>query len=161
MTPDRIEKSAVLPAPLERAWHAVSDAQQFGTWFGAEFDGPFEAGRVLRARISPTKVDPDVAKLQEPYAGMPFDFAVDAVEPMRRIVFRWHPHAVDAQAVRDEPMTTLTFTLEDADRGTRLTIVESGFDRVAADRREAAYAANAGGWEHQLRLVSKFVDVPG
>ncbi len=160
MSPDAFEKTTVLPAPLERVWHAVSDAQQLGTWFGAEFDGPFEAGRRLRAKIVPTRVDPEVAKMQEPFAGTPFEFVVDVVEPMRRIVFRWHPCAVDPASVAEEPMTMLTFTFEEADRGTRLTIVESGFSRVAEGRRAEAFAAESGGWDHQLRLIRKFVDVP-
>ena len=41
---DRIEKTVLLRAPLARVWRAVSDAKEFGTWFGVEFDGPFVAG---------------------------------------------------------------------------------------------------------------------
>ena len=40
---DRIEKKVLLRAPRERVWHAISDARQFGSWFGVEFDGPFAA----------------------------------------------------------------------------------------------------------------------
>ena len=41
---DRIEKSAVLHAPLERVWHAISDSAQFGTWFGMAIDEPVRRG---------------------------------------------------------------------------------------------------------------------
>ena len=41
---DRIEKSAVLHAPLERVWNAVGDSAQFGTWFGMAIDQPFVEG---------------------------------------------------------------------------------------------------------------------
>ena len=44
MTPDRIEKTILLHAPLERVWRAVSDATQFVIWSGVAFDGPFTAG---------------------------------------------------------------------------------------------------------------------
>ncbi len=70
---DRIEKTVLLRAPLARVWRAVSDAKEFGTWFGVEFDGPFVAGARVTGRIVPTKVDPEVAKMQQPYAGMPFE----------------------------------------------------------------------------------------
>jgi len=159
---DRIVKQAILPAPRERVWHAIADADNFGTWFGAEFDGPFEAHRKLNGRIRPTRMDPEIAKLQEPHAGMPFAFHVDGVESHRRISFRWHPYPLaQAADLAREPMTTITFELEDADKGTRVTITESGFDQLEAARRDAAHAANDAGWDHQLRLLRKFVDVPG
>lgn len=162
MSRDRIEKQAVLRAPRERVWQAVSDAAKFGEWFGVAFDGPFEAGKRVTGHIVPTRVDHEVAKLQKPYEGTPFEFTVEAIEPERRIVFRWHPFAIDKSVdYSHEPMTRITFALEEVDRGTRLTITETGFDALPAARREAAYAANEGGWTHQLRLVGKYVDVPG
>ena len=33
--------------------------------------------------MTPTRVDPAVAKMQEPYAGMAFDYTVDRIEPMQ------------------------------------------------------------------------------
>jgi uncharacterized protein YndB with AHSA1/START domain len=158
IVPDRIQKSALLRALLARVWSAVSDARQFGSWFGVEFDGPFVAGREVTGRIAPTTVDPEVAKLQEPHRGKPFAFTVERIEPMRRISFRWHPFAIDPKVdYSKEPTTLIVFALEEAEGGTRLTITESGFDALPAARREQAYRANEGGWEHQLRLVGRFV----
>lgn len=155
---DRIVKTTVLAAPLARVWAAVSDARQFGAWFGVEFDGPFAAGARLTGRIRPTTVDPEVAKLQEPHAGTPFHLVVDRVEPMHTFAFRWHPYAVGDVDVSQEPMTLVTFTLADAaEGGTSLTIVESGFDAIPLERRAAAFTANEGGWTHQLRLVAKYL----
>lgn len=60
---DRIEKQALLAAPLARVWEAVSNAGEFGTWFGVTFDGPFVAGRPLfgrEARVSASRVIPDI-----------------------------------------------------------------------------------------------------
>jgi uncharacterized protein YndB with AHSA1/START domain len=78
---DRIEKKVLLRAPRERVWRAISDSKQFGNWFGVEFDGPFVAGAHLTGRITPTKVDAEVAKSQEPYAGAPFECTIETVEP--------------------------------------------------------------------------------
>lgn len=161
MAKDRIEKQAVLDAPQERVWQAISDAGKFGEWFGVEFDGPFEAGREVTGRITPTRVDREVAKMQEPYAGMPFAFRVDAVEAPNRIVFRWHPFAIEKGVdYSAEPMTAVTLALAEMEEGTRVTITETGFDALPASRRDQAYAANEGGWTHQLRLLEKFVVVP-
>lgn len=158
MTADRIEKSVTLKAPVARVWRAVSDASEFGRWFGVAFDGPFVAGQRVTGRIVPTTVDPEVAKLQKPHEGKPFEFVVDRIEPMRRISFRWHPFAIDpAVDYSKEPMTLVAFELAEAGGGTRLAITESGFDGIPAARRAEAFAANDGGWAHQARLVEKYL----
>jgi uncharacterized protein YndB with AHSA1/START domain len=56
-----------------------------------------------------------------------------------------------------EPRTLVTFTLEDAPGGTRLTVVESGFDAVPAARRAEALRMNAQGWEAQMKNVERHV----
>ena len=63
---DRIEKSAVLRAPLSRVWAAISDAQQFGAWFGVALDGPFETGTRLHGRIVGT-----LERRLQRFAGLP------------------------------------------------------------------------------------------
>lgn len=160
MDTDRIVKTAVLAAPLARVWAAVSDSREFGAWFGAEFDGPFRPGERLSARIRPTTVDPEVAALQAPHDGTSFVVIVDTVDPLRRLAFRWHPYAVGPGACDDEPMTLVTFDLEPAGSGTRVTITESGFDRIPLARRAEAFTANEGGWTHQLRLIGLWVTRP-
>ena len=96
---DRIEKKVLLKAPRDRVWRAISDAKEFGTWFGVKFDGPFVAGKSVTGRIAPTQVDPNVAKMQEPYSGMKFDFTIDRIEPPRLLSFRWHPFAIDPRSI--------------------------------------------------------------
>lgn len=155
---DRIEKSVLLPQPRDRVWRAVSDAQQFGSWFGVAFDGPFASGARLTGKIVPTSVDPDIAKLQQPHAGKPFEFFVEQIQPQQRIAFRWHPFAIDPTVdYGSEPKTLIEFELQDKPGGTLLTITESGFDQVPASRREAAYQANDGGWAMQASLIRKFL----
>ena len=106
MSMDRIEKKIVLRAALERVWSAISEAEQFGKWFGVAFDGPFVAGARLTGRIMPTTVDPQVAKLQQPHEGKRFEFHVDRIEPMRSFSFRWHPYDIDPGVdCSQEPMT--------------------------------------------------------
>ncbi len=157
MTSDRIEKKVLLRAPRERVWRAVSDAAEFGRWFGARLDGPFVAGRTLRARIVPTEADADIAEQQKPYEGMEFEIRVEQVEPMRRLAFRWHPGAVEAIDAANDPTTLVTFELTDAPGGVLLTIVESGFDGIPLARRAQAFKENEGGWEAQTRLIEKYL----
>ena len=155
---DCIRKKILLRAPLERVWRAISDSREFGTWFGVELHGAFAAGAPITGTLVPTKADPEVAKLQEPYAGVAFQFEVDRIEPMRLFSFRWHPFAIDpgVDYSAEEP-TLVSFELEEAAGGTMLTVTESGFDRILLERRARAFAANEGGWEHQTKLVAKYL----
>jgi len=157
-TTDKIEKKVVLRAPRERVWNAISDSKQFGTWFGVDFDGPFVAGQRITGRMTPTKVDPEVAKMQQAYAGMKFDYTVDRIEPMRLFSFRWHPFAIDPKVdYSKEPTTLVMFELEEVTGGTQLTITETGFDSIPLERRAKAFAANEGGWAIQIELIGKYL----
>jgi len=147
-----------LRAPRERVWRALSDAKRFGAWFGVDFDAPFVAGAHLSGRITPTLVDAEVAKSQEPYAGKRFEWTVERIEPMTHISFRWHPFAMEAGVdYSQEPTTLIVFELEEVSEGTKLTISESGFDRIPLERRAKAFAANDQGWEAQARLIEKYL----
>jgi uncharacterized protein YndB with AHSA1/START domain len=155
---DQIEKQVLLRAPLERVWRAISDAKQFGSWFGVEFEGPFIAATRIIGKIVPTTVDPEVAARQKPNAGLAFEFSIDRIEPMRYFSFRWHPHAVDpAVDYSMEPTTLVAFELEEVSGGTLLTITESGFDRIPLARRATAFARNTEGWDAQATLIEKYL----
>jgi uncharacterized protein YndB with AHSA1/START domain len=158
MSTDRIEKTILLRAPQERVWRAISNAKEFGSWFGVAFDAPFAEGAHLTGKIVPTTVDAEVAKMQEPYSGKTFEWTVERIEPMRRISFRWHPYAVEEGVdYSKEPTTLIEFDLAEAAGGILLTITESGFDRIPLSRRAKAFAANEGGWEKQTQLIEKYL----
>jgi len=158
MDSSRIEKRIVLKATRERVWRAISDSACFGMWFGVEIDGPFVAGKKAGGRMAPTKVDPEVARLQGPYLGLPWHVVVERIEPMKLFSFRWHPHAIDpARDYSKEPMTLVTFELAEAEGGTLLTITESGFEQIPLNRRAKAVEANDGGWTHQTKLIEKYL----
>jgi uncharacterized protein YndB with AHSA1/START domain len=155
---DRIEKTITLRAPLSRVWRAITDSQEFGRWFGVRFQELFAAGRALTGTITPTEVDPEVAKLQEPYAGIAFDFLIERIEPMRLFSFRWHPGGVDPKVdYSKEPTTLVVFELREVPEGTVLKITESGFDQIPLERRAKAFSGNEAGWEHQTKLVARYL----
>jgi len=148
MNTDRIEKVTILKAPRSRVWRAISDAGEFGAWFGVEFDSPFAPGARMEGRITNP---PD-------YAGMAFTFVVDRIEPEHHFSYRWHPYAVDPSFdYSGEPMTLVEFQLEEVAGGTRLTVVESGFDSIPAARRAEALRMNTGGWEAQVGNIERYV----
>jgi uncharacterized protein YndB with AHSA1/START domain len=158
MNTDRIVKTVILKASRQRVWEAITDSRSFGTWFGVELDGPFVAGRETTGRIVPTQVDAEVAKRQESFRGTPWRAQVARLEPMNLFSFHWHPYAVDPTSdYSREPMTLVTFELQDAQDGILLTITESGFERLPAARRAQALESNTLGWGHQTRLIEKYL----
>ena len=149
---DRIEKQVVLRAPRARVWRALSDASEFGSWFGARLQGEFVAGKRVRGPVT-----------HPGYEHLTMDFTVERVEPERLLSFRWHPAAIDPQVdYSSEPTTLVEFRLEEVKEGTRLTIVESGFDKLPAARRGDAFRLNDGGWTQQIQNVQRHVSLqPG
>lgn len=159
MNTDRIEKSVVLRAPLDRVWRAISDAEQFGRWFGVRFDGPFVEGAAIGAAIAPTVVDDEVARRQEAHAGVRSIWQIVAIEPKRRFAYRWHPFAIDGEVdYESEPTTLVEFTLAETADGVLLTIVEPGFDAIPASRRSASFEANSQGWAIQTDMVRRYLE---
>ncbi|HYL35469.1 MAG TPA: SRPBCC family protein [Bryobacteraceae bacterium] len=157
-TVDRIEKQILLRAPLQRVWRALADSHQFGSWFGVKFDGAFTPGASVRGIIVPTSVDPEVAKAQKPYEGKPFEITIEQMEPQRVFAFRWHPFAVEPGVdYSSEPTTLIVFALEQAPEGVRLTVTESGFDRIPLARRAQAFTANEQGWTMVVKLIEKYL----
>ena len=144
---DRIEKTATLTAPRARVWHAIADARQFGEWFRVRLDGEFAVGATIRGNIT-----------YPGYEYITMEVVVERIEPERFFSYRWHPYAIDPKVdYSPEPMTLVEFTLEDAPGGTRLTIVESGFDGVPPSRRAEAFRMNSDGWNEQLQNIERYV----
>jgi hypothetical protein len=126
-----------------------------------DLDGGFTAGGRIKGRMRPSQADAEMAKLQEKYTGTPVELFIERIEPMRVFAFRWHPFALDnAIDYSKEPMTLVTFTLEPAEGGTNLTVVESGFDAVPIERRATAFEANEEGWSLMVHVIVKYVQQP-
>jgi uncharacterized protein YndB with AHSA1/START domain len=156
MTTDRIEKKILLRASRARVWRALTDAAEFGSWFGMKLDGPFVAGAMLGGIIVPTQADRSVAAQQKAFEGKPVSLQIEQIEPERLFSFRWHPFAVDPGVdYASEPTTLVAFELAEAPGGTLLTVTESGFDRIPLARRAQAFSSNEQGWAIQVTLIEK------
>lgn len=155
---NEIRKEITLKAPLSKVWAAISEAGQFGQWFGVRFDGPFKAGETLKGVIVPTAVNDEVAAMQKPYEGTPFEIVVDEITPRTRFSFYWHPYGVEKDYdYSQEPMTLCTFSLAEVPEGVRLVITETGFENIPLARRAQAFTANDGGWTAQTKLIEAYL----
>jgi len=144
---DRIEKQVFLRAPKSRVWRALTDPEEFGEWFKVKLDGPFLPGKPVAGRIT--------------YPGFEhliMNVLVERMEPETLFSFRWHPYAMGPEAdYAAEPTTLVEFRIEDAQGGTLLKLVESGFDQIPAARRAEAYRMNSGGWAEQMGNIQRHV----
>jgi len=156
---DRIEKTILLHAPRARVWRALTNASEFGEWFGVKFEGSaFRPGVRMRGVMAPTTAEPEVADKQKPYEGHPFEITIDRMEPERLFSFRWHPFAIDPNVdYSHEPTTLISFVLEPVGNDIKLTVTESGFDQIPLERRAKAFTANEGGWTMVVTLIEKYL----
>ncbi len=140
MSTDRIEKSIVLRAPRARVWRALVHPAEFSAWFGVALEGVFAPG----ARLTGRHMAPG-------HEHETMDFAVERVEPEHLLTYRWHPvvHEPGVDGV-PQPATLVEFHLVDVVEGTRLIVIESGFDGLPMARRAAALRVHDAGWVAQL-----------
>jgi uncharacterized protein YndB with AHSA1/START domain len=146
---NRIEKKLTLRAPQARVWRAISDATEFGTWFGMRLSGAFVAG----AQVHGTITDPPG------YESVDVLLLVERVEPESLLAYRWHPYAIDPNVdYSGEPTTLVEFRLATVAGGTELTVTESGFEHIPAHRRAEALRMNDGGWAEQVERIRRHVE---
>ena len=135
---DRIEKLVTLDAPRSRVWRALTDVTQFNQWFGMALGAPFVPGAEVK--------------------GNRITIWIESLDAEHFFSFRWHPYALEPGVdYSAEPTTLVTFTLEEVDGGTQLTIIESGFDAIPESRRASAFGMNTKGWNSQTEKLRKYL----
>ncbi len=149
-TADHVARTIDLRAPRARVWRAISSAKEFGTWFGLgeplHLEGDFVPGAKIIGRWQAG--DREVRELF---------CTIEMIEPERALSFRWVPYEVpEGDDPAKHPTTRIEFRLEDIEIGTRLTVVESGFSALPADKQYKR-AQNGEGWAVQLQSIAQHV----
>ncbi len=149
---DTIVRVVELKADPKRVWRAVADYREFGTWFRVELDQPFTPGGRSTGRMTYPGAE-----------GLGWLAYVETMDAPRRLVLRWHLDPVDADTseavIAKLPTTEVEFLLEPTDAGgTRLTITESGFAALPADRHAEQIRGNGEGWDIQSEHIRVHVD---
>jgi len=144
---NRIEKRIELNAPIARVWRALTDYREFGEWFRVALEGPFAPGETARGKIT-----------WPGYEHIRWEATIQKMEPESLFSFTWHPYAVDPGVdYSKETPTLVEFRLQATATGTLLTVTESGFDKVPAERRLEAFRMNEGGWAQQMTNIESHV----
>ncbi len=146
-TTDRIEKRFEVSAKRSRVWRAISDANEFGAWFGMKLDRPFTAGATVYGRLT-----------IKGYEHISLEMQVQRIEPEGYFSYRWHPYPMNPEVdYSAEPTTLVEFRLEETAGGTTVAITESGFDRLPSTRRAEAFRMNEAGWTGQSKKLASYV----
>jgi uncharacterized protein YndB with AHSA1/START domain len=144
----RIDRTIEIKAPPERVWRALTTAAELSAWFQVKIEGEIAPDM----EVWMTSIHPQRARQR---------FRVRFVEmlPPRRFVWEWHPGEVDPSVdYSREPRTTVTFTLEAAEGGTRLSVSETGFDAISLARRAKVHGDNSQGWPEVLVWLQTYVE---
>jgi uncharacterized protein YndB with AHSA1/START domain len=141
----QIERETMIAAPVERVWSLLTEAEHVGRWFcddGAEIDLKPGGEMVLRW------AEHGIGRAR----------IVD-LDPPRRFSYRWAAIREHWGEEPDDSNSTLVeFTLNPEGDGTRLRVVESGFEQLAGtdQQRREAFEGNTEGWEVQLGNVKRY-----
>jgi uncharacterized protein YndB with AHSA1/START domain len=142
---DRIEREVTIDAPPERVWELVTEAEHLGRWFGdagAEVD--LRPGGVLALHWS--EYGTSMGR-------------IEAVEPTRLFAFRWAPFKDPGGVEPTESNSTrVEFTLSAEGDGTRLRVVESGFELLdcSEEQRGRNLDGNTEGWRAELGELQEY-----
>ncbi len=144
---DRIEEKIFLRVPRARVWRALTSADEFGDWFGVKLAGEFAPGFPVKGTIT-----------VEGYEGHPFELLVERMESPALFSWYWHPYAMDPDVdYSAETPTHVVYELEEGPSGTLLSVSESGFDALPAERREEAYRMHEEGWAEQMKSIERYL----
>jgi len=121
---------------------------ELSAWFQVTIEGEITAGNEVW-----------MTSVHAEYAGQRFRVRFLELTPPRRFVWQWHPGAPDTGVdYSHEPQTTVTFTLEPCEAGTRLSVAETGFDGISLARRAKVFRDNSEGWTEVLVWLQRYVE---
>lgn len=133
-----IERSIVTSAPRERVWKAITNPKNLSKWhtpLSMHFD-KLAVGEVVTFEFNDTSNQGSIA----------------IVEPQTRFAYHWQAHP------DYEIQTLVTYTLEDTNEGTRITITETGFEALPVEVRQSRIDLNTRGWGIVLDRMKAHVE---
>ena len=138
--PDRIERVVEIPHPPAKVWAALTTAEGLGGWFGDRATIDLRPGGVAHVSWD---------------GGGSVELRVERVQEPRVFAYTWRIFGLPD----DDPRRThVEYTLEPADGGTRLTVVETGFGQLGDDEHDKAFGGNVEGWGRELGELVAYLD---
>lgn len=134
---DIIERKITVQSPINRVWDAITVADQLARWFGDSAEVDLRPGGIIRFGWS--EYDDTV------------EGRIEEVDPPTTFSYRW-----DVGASEDGQIwsTKVTFSLEEAEGTTTITVVESGLSELPDDVYGRTIKENSSGWTAELADLS-------
>jgi uncharacterized protein YndB with AHSA1/START domain len=138
---DTITHELILPADPNTVWKkSFGSPEAFSSWFPEKADVEFTPGATGFFSWGEHKCEVRIVE----------------VDPPLTLAYQWHPG--DMYVLADHPeseLTTVTFTLEADPKGTKVTMIESGFANIPEARHINAIKENTKGWAEELAKLPK------
>ena len=139
-----IRRTITIAAPRDRVWAALTETELISQWFGdATTYTALEVGATGRFDW-------------EGYGNFPFE--ITEVEAKDSFGYRWS--GIPAESLLSDDSTLVRFTLADADGGTEVTVVESGFELLPGKTlyRRTRLEQNRDGWDIELDELAALLE---
>ena len=140
-----VRRTVSIAAPIEKVWAAVTEAEHIARWFPQA------------AVLDEVAVGAGGTFSFEGYGDFPV--LIEELDPPRTIAYRWSNDqglSPDPTRVDAAHSTVFRFTLEAVAGGTRLTVVESGFDSLVSPAE--SMESNRGGWDFELDELVAYLE---
>lgn len=131
-----VEQSIWINAPRERVWQAILQPEQLGQWF-------------LPPALGAQMKRDDKGMLSVLMGGMEIPTAViEVITESRQLISRSVP----------DMLLTTTYTLDDENGGTRLTVTMSGFEALPDRAAQERLDPSGTGWDKALSNLKAYID---
>jgi uncharacterized protein YndB with AHSA1/START domain len=133
---DRIERTIVINAPIERVFRGVRE-DMLGKTVGelaADSHVVFDFGEWGKSSVH-----------------------VIAYQPPTYVAYRWVPGTIFEGDIYEKGSTLVEFFLTEVEGGTEFRLVESGFASLPAERFTEALENNTAGWDEELNNLVEYI----
>jgi uncharacterized protein YndB with AHSA1/START domain len=138
-----VTRTVTIAAPIDKVWAAITEPEHIANWFGQ------------KATLDGLAVGASGVFSFEGYGDFPV--RVEHLDAPHSIAYRWgNDNAASTGVIDDSHSTVFRFTLEPADDGTLLTVVETGFDTLTDPA--ASMEGNRGGWNSELDELVAYLE---
>jgi uncharacterized protein YndB with AHSA1/START domain len=141
---DQIQRVIDLPVDITRAWRAISTPEDISNWFSDHASFTAEVG---------AEIVFDWDDYGKKYG------RVEVIKPPYQFGFRWLAGDAGLKIpIKDDNSTLVMMELTEIPDGTRLTVTESGFSKLAADLQKSEFLKNEAGWDYELNDLKKYIE---
>jgi uncharacterized protein YndB with AHSA1/START domain len=146
MVPESVEREVLIEAPVELVWSIVTEPEHVGRWLSDSVEIDLRPGGAALFTWD------ELGALRG---------RVERVEPPHMFAFSWVPGEVKrgSQEVVEGNSTLVEFRLSAEGEGTRLRVVERGFQRLDGSEEANARVAEGhlDGWSRELADLLEYV----